>query len=174
MKEKEIEKIVLATDFSDASKAARRYAEQLSRRLGARLILVHVFDRTAFRVPAASHLLPGVDHWLGRHFSDLKDKALEKLKKASAGLEGVEPVLLEGVPERELMKYVTDNDVDMIIMGTHGRTGLNHLVMGRVSERTIKKAPCPVLLIKPEAKKGDREVRWRFREKKKKTEGAPS
>lgn len=162
-----IQTVLLASDFSDASLAARDYAAQLQKRMAVELIVAHVFDRTAFKVPVASHLLPLVDNWLVKHFGELKEKAKTKLETFSEGLENPDLILLEGKPEKALLEYVAEREIDLVIMGTHGRSGLNHYVMGRVSERVIKKASCPVLLIKPElSKRRGLDLKWLSRERR--------
>jgi nucleotide-binding universal stress UspA family protein len=59
--------------------------------------------------------------------------------------------LLEGVPFQELIRFAAENDVDLIVMSTHGHTGLKHVLLGSTAERVVRKAPCPVLTIKPSA-----------------------
>ncbi|CAM2007530.1 universal stress protein [Acanthopleuribacter pedis] len=162
-----IQTVLLATDFSDASLAARDYAVQLQKRMHVEIVVAHVFDRTAFKVPVASHLLPLVDNWLVKHFGELKEKARFKLETFSESLENPDLILLEGNPGKALLDYVLERDVDLVIMGTHGRSGLNHYVMGRVSERVIKKSGCPVLLIKPEGtKRRGLDLKWLSRDRR--------
>ncbi len=164
---RQIQTVLLATDFSDASLAARDYAVQLQKRMNVDVVVAHVFDRTAFKVPAASHLLPMVDNWLVKHFSELKEKACLKLTGFGEALHQPDLILLEGHPEKALLEFIREREIDMVLMGTHGRSGLNHFVMGRVSERVIKKALCPVLLIKPEGtKRRGLDLKWLSRERR--------
>jgi len=121
--------VLLATDFSPCSESATDVAAELARVFGARLHVLHV---------AGPH-----DTALSR---DLQQVA-ERLSEVPARLLAVEV----GPPAREIVAYAAQHDVDLIVMGTHGRTGLTHLIRGSVAEEVLRTAGCNVLTVKPHA-----------------------
>jgi nucleotide-binding universal stress UspA family protein len=95
---------------------------------------------------------------LTAYFSEMEASAqrgMETYQKrvADAGVQ-VETLVLVGVPFRQIIETAADADVDLIVMGTHGRTGVQHWMLGSVAERVVRMAPCPVLV----ARKADRDV----------------
>jgi nucleotide-binding universal stress UspA family protein len=67
----------------------------------------------------------------------------------SLGLAEVQAVTAVGEPAAEIVAHARDNAIDLVVVGTHGRTGLTHAIMGSVAERVVRKAPCPVLTVRP-------------------------
>ena len=86
--------------------------------------------------------------------ASLIDDAKERLQgMPSNGWEDGKPVIREvrtGIVVMETIDYTRENDIDLVVIGTHGRTGLMHVLMGSVAEKIVRKAPCPVLTVKPE------------------------
>lgn len=72
----------------------------------------------------------------------------EQREKLGADVE-VTTALLEGVPFKELIRHAADNGVDLIVMSTHGHTGLKHVLLGSTAERVVREAPCPVMTVRP-------------------------
>jgi nucleotide-binding universal stress UspA family protein len=72
-----------------------------------------------------------------------------------AGVETVIKSVRRGTPHRTVLEYVDDNDIDLVVMGTHGRTGLNRLLLGSVTEKVIRLSPVPVLTVRPGSEDGD-------------------
>jgi nucleotide-binding universal stress UspA family protein len=137
-----IRTILHPTDFSPRSAAAFRLACSLARELGARMVVVHV------QPPAQS-----VFGELGPFPADREAVARcmrEQLSQVVPEADGppVEHRLLEGDPTRGILDTAREAGCDLIVMGTHGRTGLGHLLMGSVAEAVLRKAPCPVLTVK--------------------------
>ncbi len=136
--------ILHPTDFSGHSKYAFRLACSLARDHDARLIVLHVVTTLgAELVPvgeAATHLQPeGYRHIL---WDDLK-----RVQSADPTV-SVDHRLVEGDPVAEILRVAKESACDMIVLGTHGRTGLERLLMGSVAEQVVRKAPCPVLTVK--------------------------
>jgi len=133
-----IKAILLATDFSDCSDVASRYAVSLARDSGARLHFVHVIDSQSY----------------GSHSGGLLDQndslMKEMLNEIAADEPGLkfESHLLGGDPADEIVEYVKDKQVDLVVVGTHGRTGMSRLLMGSVAQALMRNAPCPVLTVK--------------------------
>lgn len=135
-------KILVPVDFSAQSKAAVEYASAFARDSDAELLIVHVMDR-------AIQSLQGIN-------------PVEALEGIDAALLDVKPTddaiscsyrMLEGPPAETILKTAEEENVEMIVMGTHGRSGLRRLVMGSVAEAVVRTAKCPVLTLRqpPEA-----------------------
>ncbi len=131
-----IARILIPTDFSPCSLHALRYAEELARRFGAELTLLHVGDALS------DSDLPGAGELSGRREID---RALDLLRERDYRVRGV---LRRGNPADEIVQAVAAERADLIVMGTHGRTGLKHVFMGSVAEEVVRKALCPVLTVR--------------------------
>ncbi len=143
----ELERILVPTDFSDCSKQAIKYACELAKRFGAELHLLHVVQPLTTHV---SYGPPIPDAELFHHEQPAREE-LEAL--AESGLEHVSRVersIRTGTSFLEIVRCAKDTDVDLIVIGTHGRTGLAHALIGSVAEKVVRKAPCPVLTVRPE------------------------
>jgi nucleotide-binding universal stress UspA family protein len=140
--------ILVPVDFSAHSDRALRYAEMLAARHGAAIELLHVVDdpiTTGAWSPDA--YLPNLTELLQSIVAQARTR-LEELQKAIAarGL-GANVWVVSGVASREIVARA-ETGFDLIVMGTHGRTGLSHAVMGSVAERVVRRAPCPVLTVR--------------------------
>jgi nucleotide-binding universal stress UspA family protein len=134
-------KIVFPTDFSSSSDAALRYATVLARDTGAELIIVHVHE------PAAAYAAGDVVV----DAAEASHETLTELLVAVVPPDRDVPhrhQLLYGDPIGQIVRLAEDEDADMIVMGTHGRTGLTRLVVGSVAEAVVRRAGCPVLIVK--------------------------
>jgi nucleotide-binding universal stress UspA family protein len=141
-------KVCCAVDFSEMSRVTMEEAADVARRYEAELTLLHVFDTR----PIAQDVAP--------------DLVLEKFEKAGPELERmlgawaaqaarisggeVRSALLTGFPATEIVRFARDGHYDLVVMGTHGRTGLSRLVLGSVAEHTVRDAHCPVLVVRPQ------------------------
>lgn len=142
-------RILVPTDFSPPSDAALDYARMLAMKFGSALQLLHVIDDptgTAEFVPDG-FALPTAEIRSG-----LVEHARTRLETAmSAGERGryhVHTETLFGTPAQTIVDYATATGAGLIVMGTHGRTGLAHLLMGSVAEHVVRTAPCPVLTVR--------------------------
>jgi nucleotide-binding universal stress UspA family protein len=144
-----IDRILHPTDFSDNSKHSLDYACTLSERFEAELHLLYVVpDAMVVLAPPVSSFLPK------GYAEDVKQSAESKLagilnEKQAQNLKHVCKVV-EGSAFLEILRYANDKEIDMIVMGTHGYSGLMHLLMGSVAENVVRKALCPVLTVHPE------------------------
>lgn len=143
--------IVVATDFSENSKEAVEYAADLAKTLGANLTVVHVVEdilETAASIPNFYAGLEGFD----KQLIELKSKVNKELQKEAEkiGKQGVKVKgeLLEGNPTVELIKYPQEHPCDLLVLGTHGRTGIPHLLIGSVAEKVVRKSSCAVLTVR--------------------------
>jgi universal stress protein A len=144
----EIRQILAPTDFSEFSKQAIDDAFKLAQTFGAKLLLLHVVELPAY--PVEGFVPPSIGTTL---LEDLERQArldlAQVLPAAPDAKVEVMPQVVVGTPYRAIVEVAEAEKVDLIVMATHGRTGLSHLVMGSVAERMVRLAPCPVLTIRP-------------------------
>jgi nucleotide-binding universal stress UspA family protein len=143
----DIKKILLAVDFSDNSIKACEYAVQLARKFDARITLLHVInepvDLRGFYVPHISF------ERLEKEIEESAVKMMEKFALNSLdGYANIETSIIAGIPYEEILKKAGDEQVDMIILGTHGRAGIDHFLFGSTAERVVRTATCPVLTVR--------------------------
>jgi universal stress protein A len=141
--------IVCPTDFSEPAAQAQAAALRLARALGGEVVFVHVAVETPLYGEGIGKLdLPKIyDHQRAWAANALRDRV------TAASQEGVPARFLVrvGVPHEQIVKAARDEAADYIVIGTHGRTGLNRLLLGSVAERVIRLAPCPVLAVREKA-----------------------
>lgn len=144
-----IKKILFATDFSECAKAAQDYAAALAEQFQAELHVLHVMPDIAMMMPDPGTALSLPQNYL----LDLKTEAQKSLDKllpdaSKRGISAVRNVRM-GNPFVEIVKYAEENGIDLIVVGTHGRGALMHLLLGSVAEKIVRKAKCPVLSVRP-------------------------
>jgi universal stress protein A len=144
-----VQHVLVPIDFSATADRALEYAIALAQQLQARLTLLHVLHLTPLEV---GEMTPGV---AATYLDDLETDAQHLLQASlgrvqHAGLQG-ESLLVEGTPTQKIVETASEQGVDLIIMGTHGRTGLAHVFLGSVAEHVIRQVPCPVLVIRKAA-----------------------
>jgi nucleotide-binding universal stress UspA family protein len=144
-----IDNILVATDFSEASDAALLYGIHFARAYGATLHLLHVVDDMAAAAMATTGALTDV----GSLQLDLEKTTRQKLDGLLASEDRVSlharvAVVTSSTPARSILAYAAEVPVDLIIVGTHGRTGLAHFFMGSVAQQVVRTAPCPVLTVR--------------------------
>ncbi|HEY5999163.1 MAG TPA: universal stress protein [bacterium] len=144
-----LSKILYPTDFSESSLEALTYAVSFAREYKAKLVLMHVVNEAIFSEGLS---LPRVEapEALGEEMATEAGRQIRMLIPADerAGLQ-VEHVILHGMPFLEIIRYAKANDVDLIVIGTHGRSGMEHIIFGSTAEKVVRKAPCPVLSVRP-------------------------
>jgi nucleotide-binding universal stress UspA family protein len=139
--------ILFATDFSESSDYAFQYAYSLAKKFNARLLLVHVInepvDLRGFYVPHISF------EKLEEEIEEGAKKMMEKFCRTHIrDYDNFESIIVPGIPYDEIIKKATDNSADLIIVGTHGRTGLDHVLFGSTAEKVVRKSPVPVMTIR--------------------------
>jgi nucleotide-binding universal stress UspA family protein len=149
-----IKKILYSTDFSSYSNQAYFHAIALASTHGASLTVLFVYSPDSAITP-------------GSHGDEVADRRywqeqLEQIRPVDPHI-AVSHVLLQGDPATEIVRYSRDAAVDLIVMGTHGRTGLERLLMGSVAEKVLRDAACSVLVVKlprgiPVTERGDVQV----------------
>lgn len=150
-----IQKIILATDFSEASQDAIKYAKWISTSLAAELKILHVFEPSGWMVPSPYYYTPGFEEWVETSIENTRQKGREALETLAESFgEHTETIFIEGDPSKEIVRAAAEQNTDLLILGTHGYTGWNHLTLGSIAEYVVRHAPCPVLTIKPSGSNG--------------------
>ena len=139
-----VKHILVPTDFSEYADYALDYAIELARTLQARLTVVYVLHLSSLALGETS---PAV---LDATWKALEANAQQRTQMAlarvqQAGLQGASAIV-EGIPFQAIIETAESRGIDLIVMGTHGRTGLTHVLMGSVAEKVVRLAPCPVLV----------------------------
>ena len=144
----EWKRICCPVDFSGPSKDAVQVAADLSRRFDSELHLLHVFqipvysflDATVFpTTKMVEQLLKGIDSLLAHWEQEAEQLGVRKVSSAKT----------EGVPYVEIVRFARESNCELIVMGTHGHTGVKHALIGSVAEKVVRTADCPVLTIRP-------------------------
>jgi len=145
--------VICATDFSESSFQALEYARTLTHRFEAELVLVHVVDA----VPTAVAPVGGaaVDSTINvtEYQEHLTEHATQRLDEIVAeytpsGL-AVRRLVCDGNPSRQIVKLASQENADLIVIGSHGHNRLHRFVFGSVTEKVVRSAPCPVLTVGP-------------------------
>jgi nucleotide-binding universal stress UspA family protein len=135
-----VKRILVPTDFSEPSDAALQYATGMAQAFGAQLYLIYVPGKTGQNLET--------NFPVGRFETAARERLGTLLSQEEMERLRPEYALRIGTPADEIVRYADDRDVDLIIMGTHGRSGVAHLLMGSVAEQVVRTAPCPVLLVR--------------------------
>lgn len=140
-------KILLPTDFSGCSSSAAHVARRVAERFGAHVTVLHVLDEPValdpmFRGDVPVELLrtrmeqfarESMDAFVAAHFSGFTD---------------FDTMFASGIPYREIIKKARETGADLIVIGTHGRTGVEHVLFGSTAEKVVRMGPCPVLSVR--------------------------
>ena len=144
-----LKKVLVATDFSEPSEAALAYGRELARNFGAALTVVHVVDdyRTrAYGVEGYALTDPSFQQELEATTRTRLDALLSDEDRAV--LRATTLVISSNMPAAAIVAYAREARTDLLVMGTHGRGFVAHLLMGSVAERVVRTAPCPVLTVR--------------------------
>jgi nucleotide-binding universal stress UspA family protein len=150
----DVRKILVPIDFSDNALSVIEWGAHLAKEHGSKMLLFH-----AYHLPVEFQQLEGAylppDFW-----ANVKAEAEQSLHRYVAGLSDkgieIEAVVREGYAATAIVDEAVDSGADLIVIGTHGLSGLKHMLLGSIAERVVQKAPCPVLTVKA-ARSGDGE-----------------
>jgi nucleotide-binding universal stress UspA family protein len=146
-----LRKILIAVDFSPHSDHALAVALDLAKQFGAAASIIHVREPIVW-APGLGVALDAQANAARRGLGDLLTDAAAKGREA--GVTQIETQLIDGVPFKEITRYARAGHFDLIVLGTHGRRGFDHALMGSVAERVARAAPCAVLTVNlPESTK---------------------
>ncbi len=148
----EIKNILFPVDFTEASTKVADYARLMAQKFGARLYILFVVEDLSrfagFYVPHTAL------EKLEKELYEGAQKKMEAFREEHfAGLDNVETMIAEGEVADKICDLAREKNIDLIVMGTHGRKGLEKALFGSVAEKVVKTAPCPVLTINPFQKK---------------------
>jgi nucleotide-binding universal stress UspA family protein len=143
--------ILLPTDGSDCSSKALTYAVSFAKQYGARIVALHVIDR-GWEEQTRNAVIE-VGHELMQKLHDGYAREARRILETvtSAGATSGVPVetkMTTGNPHEEIVSAARDLSADLIVMGTHGLTGVSHFLLGSVAEKVVRRAPCPVLTVR--------------------------
>jgi nucleotide-binding universal stress UspA family protein len=144
-----LKKILYPTDFSESSLEALKYGISFAREFKAKLVLLHVVNEKVFSEGLNLPRVVSIEE-LEREMTAEAERQLKVIvpPEERSHLD-TETVILKGNPFIEIIRYAHEQDVDLIIIGTHGRSGVEHIIFGSTAEKVVRKAPCPVLSVKP-------------------------
>ena len=152
----QLRSILLPTDFSECAGHALSYATSLARGANAAIICVHVVEPVMPSVgyTGITEPLPVAD--ISEQLEDSATRELPKIADSEecSGLE-VEEVIVHGDAATEIVRVAKERDVDLIVISSHGRTGLGRILFGSTAESVVRHASCPVLVVKPPPEKED-------------------
>lgn len=141
----ELKRLLVPVDFSEPSRAALDYAIALARPFGSEICLLHVVE--AIVLPPDVEVVETAV--LAERMNEEAAKCLAKWREEAASrASAVTEDLRAGTPHREIVEAAEDTNADLIIMGTHGHTGLARALIGSTAERVVRHAPCPVLVVR--------------------------
>ena len=146
-----LQKILVPLDFSEYTDEIMNVAAQLAQKLGSTIHLLHVIPNMDYFTPYESFLsgenLLNIQREIEREVRKDMEAVAKKIKDIP-----VAKAIHTGVSVLEIVDYVRTEKIDLVVMGTHGRGGLEHILIGSVAEKVVRKSPCPVLTIRPAAK----------------------
>ena len=142
-----VKKILFPTDFSGGSANALPYAADMAKHYGAKLYLLHVIQDIA---EATGWYVPHVS--LDELYRDIEKNAAKEMDRYGVeelrGIKDIERIVVKGRPYDEILKFARENKADLIVIGTHGRKGLDRVIFGSTAEKVVRDAPCPVLSVR--------------------------
>ena len=140
--------VLVPTDFSDASESALRYGKAMAEKFGASLHVVHVMEDLLAHAWAAEVYVSSMPQLRDEIEKESRQRLGALLTDGERKALRAETALLAGNPFLEIIRYAKAHDVDLIVMGTHGRGPIAHMLLGSVAEKVVRKSPCPVLTVR--------------------------
>ncbi len=143
---RQFKRILTTTDLSKPSWSAVQFAAHLAKQAGAKLTVLHVQQTMAI----------AYSHWTGEIAAELDRAILQQVREEAEGWvsrhiknQDVEVLVRSGSVEESILRVAQEIDADLIVMATHGHTGLKHLMMGSVTEHVMRNATCPMMVVNP-------------------------
>ncbi len=143
----QIKTILFPTDFSNGARAAMDHAVSLARDYKAKIILLYVIQDISIAewyIPSTLSVTDLVEDMQKSAWKEMDKWAAEVSTKVAE----VEKMVVRGVPFVEIIRTAKEKSADLLVIGTHGRTGIDHMLFGSTAEKVVRKAPCPVLTVR--------------------------
>lgn len=142
-----IKQILFPTDFSEGALNALPYAANMAKNCCAKLFMIHV----VYDIATASGLyVPHIS--FDQMYQDVEKSALKELEKFGyevlKDIKNIEYAVLRGIPYEEILNFAKEKDINMIVIGTHGRKGLDRFLFGSTAEKVVRYSQCPVLTVR--------------------------
>ena len=145
----QLKRILIPTDFSDYSEHAAAYAVELAKRFQAEEVhCIHVSDIPADLLATSGYYMTGPSEQFIEQVRAEGKKSLEEFTRKNLQGVAVTTAFLEGRPFVEIVRYAREKEIELVVIATHGRSGLKHALFGSVAEKVVRKAPCPVLVVR--------------------------
>lgn len=145
----DIKRILFATDFSDNSKYALTFAISFAQKYDAMLYILHVIQQPSYPLGMYAEISFDAMDKFSQSISDAVEKEMQTLKeKDLRGYAQYECMIVHGTPFLEILRMAKEKNAELIVVGTHGRTGLDHVLFGSTAEKVVRRAPCPVLSVR--------------------------
>jgi len=145
----EIRRILYATDFSANSKYALNFALSFAKKYGAKLFILHIIQQPTYPLGMYAEISFDAMDKFTHSISEATEKEMNSLKENQlADFKDYEMIIIQGTPFLEILRVAKEKEIDLIVLGTHGRTGLDHVLFGSTAEKVVRRAPCPVLSVR--------------------------
>lgn len=142
-----IKRILCPVDFSEFTRETLNYAEEIAKRFSADLIVLHAIPNLNYYTPYESFIFPDSMLSVEKKIEEEAKKDMDNLIRDSEI--PVKRLIKWGIPHMTILETIKEENIDLVVMATHGRGGIEHIIMGSVAEKVIRKSPCPVLIIRP-------------------------
>jgi nucleotide-binding universal stress UspA family protein len=144
----ELKRILVPTDFSETSQVALKYARALADNFKASLFVLHVIEDPFVHGWTGEGYIPDLPGFRERLATEAREQLNKVLTSAEREKFRAQLATKFGNPFIEIVRYAKANEIDLIVMGTHGRGPVAHMLLGSVAEKVVRKAPCPVLTVR--------------------------
>ena len=146
-------KILFCTDFSENSMPARATAVEYAKAFKSELLIIHVVNSRLLGYPTFEDKIPVDMALLRTNIEEGVEQELDLIAKdCKRKVKRVKAFYRTGAPAEEIARVVGEESIDLVVMGTHGATGLRHLILGSTAENVVRTARCPVLTVRPAPK----------------------
>ncbi len=144
-------RILVPTDFSEYSDNALRYAIDIARQYAAKVFLLHVIDENiqqcTFEYCLTDDVMKQIEQEGKIRSADKLREEIERVEKNNADV-AIEAIIKHGIPYDDILREQEEKDIDLIVIASHGRTGIKRILIGSVAEKVIRAAKCPVMLLR--------------------------
>ena len=141
-------RILVPTDFSEPSDAALDYARVLAQKFGASLHMLHVVEPFVIGPMGSEALIADSPDIQAKVYEDARIRLAHRVSPADRTRYAATKEIVSGSSARSIVQYATERGMDLIVMGTHGRSGMAHVLMDSVAETVVRCAPCPVMTVR--------------------------